>query len=198
MVAGVFVATARGGEGLGSVGDPAWAAAVIMRLDRILDSSVLRGVLDATYVPGLLALRERRLLSETIGKLRKRPDVLLVNATGRDHPRRAGLALQLGAELDVPTIGVTDRPLLADGPAPRPERGAVAELRIAEEVVAYRVITCAGARPVVVHAAWRTDAITACSLVVAMGASQRTPAPLREARRLARSARAADLGSAAR
>jgi deoxyribonuclease V len=30
-------------------------------------------------------------------------DALLVDATGRDHPRRAGLALHLGAMLDLPT-----------------------------------------------------------------------------------------------
>ena len=29
----------------------------------------------------------------------------LVDATGRDHPRRAGLATSLGAVLDLPTVG---------------------------------------------------------------------------------------------
>jgi deoxyinosine 3'endonuclease (endonuclease V) len=39
--------------------------------------------------------------------LPRRADVLLVDATGRDHPRRAGLALQLGVVLDVPTVRIT-------------------------------------------------------------------------------------------
>ena len=43
------------------------------------------------------------------------PEVLLVNATGRDHPRRAGLAFHLGAVLGLPTVGVTTRPLVAQG-----------------------------------------------------------------------------------
>jgi deoxyribonuclease V len=34
----------------------------------------------------------------------ERPDVLLVNATGRDHPRQAGLGVQLGAVLGLPTV----------------------------------------------------------------------------------------------
>jgi deoxyribonuclease V len=59
-------------------------------------------------------------------------------------------------------------------------------------MVGYRVRTCAHARPVVVHAAWRTDPATACSVVLELGSPNRTPAPLREARRLARSGRAAD------
>jgi hypothetical protein len=52
------------------------------------------------------------------------PKVLLVNATGRDHPRRAGLALHLGAVLGLPTVGVTTRPLVAKGPWPVDQRGA--------------------------------------------------------------------------
>ena len=48
---------------------------------------------------------------------------MIANATGRDRRRGAGLALQLGALLDLPSIGVTDRPLLAPGAEPRPERG---------------------------------------------------------------------------
>jgi len=48
----------------------------------------------------------------------------LVNATGRDHPRRAGLALQLGAVLDLPSVGVTHTPLLAQGEWPPGEAGA--------------------------------------------------------------------------
>ena len=47
------------------------------------------------------------------------PDLLLVNATDRDHRRRAGLALHLGALLDLPTVGVTHRAFADRG---RPSR----------------------------------------------------------------------------
>jgi deoxyribonuclease V len=115
--------------------------------------------------------------------------VLMVNASGRDHPRRAGLALHLGAACGLPTIGVTDRPLLASAAEPGLQRGAVAELMLEDEVVGYRLRTRAGSRAVVVHAGWRVDAQTACSVVLRVSCSSRTPAPLREARRLARTAR---------
>ena len=46
------------------------------------------------------------------------PEVLIVDSTGRDHPRRCGLALQLGARLGLPTVGVTHRPLTATGEWP--------------------------------------------------------------------------------
>jgi deoxyribonuclease V len=65
----------------------------------------------------------------------------------------------------------------------------MAELRLADAVVGYRVRTQAGVRPIVVHAGWRVDARTACALVLSVVGSSRTPTPLREARRLARTAR---------
>ena len=52
-----------------------------------------------------------------------RPDVLVVNGTGLDHPRHAGMALHLGYLLDRSTVGVTHRPLCAEGSWPDDERG---------------------------------------------------------------------------
>jgi deoxyribonuclease V len=64
-------------------------------------------------VPGLLALREGPALAAAVAALRTRPDVLLVDASGADHPRRAGLTVHLGWALDLPTVGVTNRPIRA-------------------------------------------------------------------------------------
>ena len=117
----------------------------------------------------------------------------VVDATGLDHPRRAGLALQLGAELDLPTVGVTHRPLRAEGEWPPDVRGAVGPVRIDGEVVASWVRTRAGARPLVVHPGWRTELETAVEVV--LGSSRRrTPEPLRLARQAARAARSLDEG----
>jgi deoxyribonuclease V len=117
------------------------------------------------------------------------PEVLVVNATGRDHPRRAGLALQLGAVLGLPTVGVTTRPLVAEGTWPRDARDATAPLRLGGEVVGCWVRTRAGAKPLAIHAAWRTDPDDA--VLVVLAATRRTPSPepLRRARTLARTRR---------
>jgi deoxyinosine 3'endonuclease (endonuclease V) len=53
----------------------------------------------------------------------------MANASGRDHPRGAGLALHLGAVLDQPSVGVTDRPLLATGQEPGVAAAFAAEYR---------------------------------------------------------------------
>jgi deoxyribonuclease V len=171
---GVFAAPARGLVGRGALGDRAWAAAVVVEDGRPVVSSVLEGRFAAAYEPSYLALREGALLERTVRALPVRPDVLLVNATGLDHPRRGGLAVHLGAVLGLPTVGVTERRLTDAG----------------GEDVARFLMTRVGARPVVVHPGWRTDLETAVQVVQRLCLLARTPEPLREARRLARTARA--------
>jgi deoxyribonuclease V len=170
--------------------EPAWAAAALLAGHRPLATRVASGGAKHPYEPGHLALREGALLEAAVRSLPQSPEVLVVNATGRDHPRRAGLALHLGAVLGLPTVGVTDRPLLAQGPGPSPGRGDRSPLRLEGEVVAHWLVTRAGARPIVVHAGWRTDPGTALLVAMACARRARTPEPLRRARRAARLARA--------
>ena len=170
-VGGCFVCFERGLAGPGRPGDRGWAGAAVLRAGRMLATSSVEGTAGAAYRPGLLALREGPLLEAAVRALDSRPDVLLVNATGRDHPRGAGLALHLGAVLEVPTVGVTDRPLVDDR-------------------AARWVTTRPGARPLLVHPGWRTDLDTAVEVVLDATRRARTPEPLRRAREVARRARA--------
>lgn len=169
--------------------DTAWAAAVVEEAGEVLASSTHVAGIDAPFHPGQLALREGPVLEVVVRHLARRPDVLLVAAAGRDHPRRAGLALHLGAVLDLPTVGVTDDPLLATGDEPAAAWGSEAPLRLAGETVAYRVRTRGGAKPVIAHAAWRTSAEVAAEIVLGSCALARWPEPIRTARRLARELR---------
>src|SRR5262249_39007466 len=139
---------------------------------------------------GLLALREGALLESAVRALPRPPEILLVNATGRDHPRRAGLALHLGALLDLATVGITHRTMLACGDWPADEPGAASPLLIEGDLVGYWLRTKEGARPLAVHAAWRTDPETALAVVGAATRRVRPPEPLRLARQAARTARA--------
>lgn len=188
-LAGCFVCFGRGGSGPGEAGDRGWAGAALGS-----ETAVAAGAAGAAYVPGLLALREGPLLEAAVRALRATPEVLLVNATGRDHPLRVGLAVHLGAVLDLPTVGVTHRPLLAHGEWPPDERGARSPLLLEAELVGYWLRTRAGTRPLAVHAGWRTDPELAVELVLAACAGRRTPEPIRRARRAARLARAGRLG----
>jgi deoxyribonuclease V len=221
IIGGCFVAFARGQSGHGHPGDEAWAAAVAWRpgsspisrqgepyrrsddmlrgasttaprrASDIEDQAVVAGRVPASYAPGLLALRQGPILAAAVARLSPVPDVLLVDATGLDHPRRAGLAVHLGSVLAVPTVGVTHRPLLANGELPLAVRGAFSPLHLESRIVGYWVCTRTRTRPVVAHAGWRTDADIARSVVLlASTRAARTPVPLEEARRVAREARA--------
>jgi deoxyribonuclease V len=191
LIGGCFVCFGRGASGRGARGEAAWAAATLTRNRRPLVTVVTAGQAGAAYEPGLLALREGPILEAAVRSLPESPEVLLVNATGRDHPRRAGLALHLGIILGLPSVGVTDRPLVARGVAPRGARGASAPLVLDGEVVGHLLVTRPGARPIAVHAGWRTDPEVAARTVIASVRRARTPEPLRRARHAARLARAA-------
>ncbi len=216
LIAGCFVAYARGEAGPGRPGDRAWAAAVLWRAPATprrtpRPGAVLRGKaqgptprqahdvegqaivasrVPAAYVPGFLALREGPVLAAALRALPCLPDVVMLDATGLDHPRRAGLAVHMGAVLDLPTVGVTRRPLIGQGAFPGLWRGASAPVQVDSLEVGRWVRTRSGACPVLAHAAWRTDAAVAADAVLRCSTpASRTPVPLQEARRVAREAR---------
>ncbi|MEM4176110.1 MAG: endonuclease V [Nitrososphaeria archaeon] len=58
------------------------------------------------YIPTYLAFREISVMVGAIRKLSIKPDIFLVDAHGKCHPRRAGEATHLGVLLNIPTIGV--------------------------------------------------------------------------------------------
>jgi deoxyribonuclease V len=177
-------------HGAGATGDQGFAGAAVTQRRQLLAGVSVSGPAGGPYQPALLALREGPLLEQAVRVLPIPPEVLVVNATGRDHPRRAGLALHLGAVLGLPTVGVTTRPLVAEGAWPVEQRAATARLLLGGEVVGYWVRTRAGAKPVAVHAAWQIDAQDAVQVVLAATRRARTPEPLRRARTLARTRRA--------
>jgi deoxyribonuclease V len=178
--------------GRGARGDPAWAAAAVLRRRRVVAEATIATTATAHYEPGLLALREGPALEAAVRALALAPDVLLVDATGRDHPRRAGLALHLGAEIGLPTVGVTHRPLLAGGPWPSDERGAHSPLLLDGDCVGAWLRTRRGARPLAIHPGWRTTLEVAIEVVLISTHGHRTPEPIRHARRLARVMRGAN------
>lgn len=186
-VGAAFICFAQEAHGVGCEGDLGFAAAAAD--DDLVTTS---GGTPARYEPGALALREGALLEQAVRGLLAPPDVLIVDATGRDHPRRCGLALHLGAVLDLPTVGVTHRPLVAVGDWPEDERGATSPLALDGERVGYWLRTKPGTRPLAVHAGWRTGPEAAVEVILNVTDATRTPEPLRRARMAARRARAAD------
>ena len=139
------------------------------------------GELKFPYVPGLLAFREIPLLLQAFGKLRRHPDLILADAHGWAHPRRAGMACHLGIVLDIPTIGCAKSVLVGEYEMPAVARGSVSTLRDGGEKIGVALRSRAGVRPIFVSCGHRVSLRTAVRLTLACCDGYRIPKPLREA-----------------
>ncbi|NYT00650.1 MAG: endonuclease V [Methanocellales archaeon] len=58
------------------------------------------------YIPSFLSFREGPAIISAFRSLKMRPDLLMIDGCGINHPRSAGLATHIGVALDMVTIGV--------------------------------------------------------------------------------------------
>jgi len=164
------------------------AAAVVMSLPSLVtvESALIHRLLTFPYLPGLLSLREAPAITEALGQLSKRPDLLLVDGQGLAHPRRFGLACHLGVLADLPTIGVAKSRLVGTYEEPGIERGAWSPLTDGSEIIGAVLRTRRAVRPVFVSVGHRVSLPTAIDLVLRCTGQFRLPEPIRAADRLSR------------
>ena len=81
------------------------------------------------YIPGLLSFREAPVCIAAAKKLKKEPDLFLIDGQGIAHPRRLGLAAHLGLFFDKPTIGCAKSRLTGYFEDPPPEKGTYTLLK---------------------------------------------------------------------
>jgi deoxyribonuclease V len=90
----------------GFSGDVATSAVVVMRGGEVIERAHASERTEIPYIPGLLSFREGGAVLSALDSLDTRPDVVLVDGSGRIHFREAGLATHVGVTLDWPTVGV--------------------------------------------------------------------------------------------
>jgi deoxyribonuclease V len=142
------------------------------------------------YVSGYLGFREVPALLAAFAEMERLPDLIFVDGQGRAHPRRCGVATQLGVILDLPTIGVAKSLLcgemegvLADTP------GATAPIVHKGEAIALALRTRARCNPLFVSSGHRVSLETAVAWVLRLCAGRRQPLPIRLAHDAANAAR---------
>ncbi|HWW64751.1 MAG TPA: endonuclease V [Sphingomonadaceae bacterium] len=150
------------------------------------------------YVPGYLAFREVPALAAAWETLAEKPDLLIVDGHGRAHPRRCGIATQLGVALDVPTIGCAKTILCgAVEDVLGEEAGATAPLVDRGETVALALRLRPRCRPIYVSTGHRVSLETAVDWVMRLSDGRRLPPPIRLAHDSCNAARRAwDLAQA--
>lgn len=172
-----------------SVRDDRVRAAVVV-LDvrddlRVVDQAIWEGPVAFPYVPGLLSFREVPAILPALDRLAAAPDVYMLDAQGRAHPRRFGLACHLGVLLDAPALGVAKSILVG-----RPEgdldeaKGSAVPLVHKGETVGLALRTRERVHPVYVSVGHRVTLRDAGRLALRLATRYKLPQPTHLAHRL--------------
>jgi deoxyribonuclease V len=155
----------------------------------LVEEAGLSGPCPFPYIPGLLSFREAPIIMEVWKKLRRLPEVLLVDGQGIAHPRGLGIASHLGLLLDIPTIGVAKSKLVGEGKEPGKRAGAASPLIWEGQSVGWILRTRTGIRPLFVSPGHRVSLMDSREITLACVGKYRSPEPLRRADQLSRTLR---------
>jgi len=136
------------------------------------------------YVPGLLSFREAPAILAAARKLKRKPDVLLIDGQGRAHPRRFGLACHVGVELDWPTIGCAKSRLIGEYGQVGQRKGCRRQLKDKGEVVGMVVRSREKVKCLYVSVGHKVELREAVKLVLGCCRRYRQPEPTRRAHQL--------------
>jgi deoxyribonuclease V len=140
----------------------------------LLESTVATCPVKMPYVPTLLSFRELPPAIAAIKRLKRQPDVFLVDAQGWAHPYRCGFASHLGLAIKKPTVGAAKSRLIGE---PTQAYGRTV-LMDKGEVIGEVVTTRQGCKPVYVSVGHMVSLETAVQIVRHCSKS-RIPEPLR-------------------
>ena len=137
------------------------------------------------YIPTYLAYREFSGIEAAVRRLKRRPDVLLIDGHGRLHPALFGVACYVGVRLDLPTIGVAKHPLVGRVRPRTRSLATVAPVEFRGQVRGYAWTPPGRERPIYVSIGHRISLERACEVVRA-STLRGYPEPLRLADRIGR------------
>ena len=138
------------------------------------------------YIPGLLSFREAPAVLGALRKLRRRPDVVILDAQGLAHPRGAGLASHVGVLSGLPCVGCAKSRLTGEAKTPGLAKGSMTELvDKGGKVIGQVVRTRRGVKPVYVSVGNLVSLAQAAGIVLALAGRYRLPEPTRQAHILA-------------
>jgi deoxyribonuclease V len=171
-----------------SVRDDRVRAAVVVydvRAKAVVDQAVWEGPTPFPYVPGLLSFREVPAILPALERLHAVPDVYMLDAQGRAHPRRFGLACHLGVLLDAPALGVAKSILVGRVEGALGEaKGSGAPLVHKGEAVGVALRTRERVKPVYVSVGHRVTLRDAGRLALRLAEKYKLPQPTHLAHRL--------------
>jgi deoxyribonuclease V len=174
LVAGVDVAYA---------GELAIGAVAVLDYEslELLESQTATCQVKFPYVPTLLSFREIPPAVACVKRLKRQPDVFLVDGQGIAHPYRCGFASHLGLAIGKPTIGVAKSRLIG---TPTETEGDVFLVQNGQ-IIGVVVTTKENSKPVYVSVGHLISLETATKIVKHCVRNSRIPEPLLQAHRIA-------------
>jgi len=170
------------------------AAVVVLQLPgfEVLETAEMVRKVTFPYIPGLLSFREAPACIAAVEKLRKQPDLFLVDGQGVAHPRRLGLAAHLGLFFDKPTIGCAKTRLIGTYEEPPLEKGSytllkdetIVESNPRSETIGAVVRTRTNVKPLFVSVGNKCTLDDAIEITLACTTRYRLPEPARLAHQL--------------
>jgi len=158
-----------------------YAAAVVTSFPEVevVERSFYHGTMSFPYVPGLKYYREGPIIVKALANLSTEPDLIIVHGHGIAHPKRCGMACQIGLTFDKPTIGCA-RKLLAGRFREVPEiKGSSQPIHLNEKVVGVAYRSKDKVKPVFISPAYKIDLERARDLSLRNLRGYRLPEPLR-------------------
>ncbi len=130
------------------------------------------------YIPTFLSFCEGPAIVSAFKKLKMRPDLLMVDGAGINHPRGTGIATHIGVTLDVPTIGITKKILCGYGKEPA-QVGEANPLLYEGKKVGWLLKSNKRSRAIVVAPGNRVSLESSLSIVKACLRGHKLPEPAR-------------------
>lgn len=147
----------------------------------LLEQQIITCEAKFPYIPTLLAFREIPPIVACIRKLRRQPDVLIVDGQGVAHPYRCGLASHLGLALEKPTVGVAKKKLIGESKSIAGEEFLFQR----DQRIGAVVSTKEGTKPVYVSVGHLVSLETAVKIVKHCARNSKIPEPILRAHKVA-------------
>jgi len=144
----------------------------------IIEHSFSIQAVNFPYISTILSFREGPAIVNAFRKLKTRPDMLLIDGAGINHPRNAGIATHIGVALDMPTIGITKKILCGNGGRPS-QVGEASPLVYNDRTVGWLLKSSNRSRPIVVAPGHRVSLESSLSIVKASLRGHKLPEPSR-------------------
>lgn len=130
------------------------------------------------YIPTYLNFREGKAIASVFMELENKPDIIVFDSCGINHPIKAGMATYFGAVMDIPTIGVSKKILCGDSETPV-EVGESQKLMYEGEQVGWLVKSNKRSNPIIVAPGHKVSVDSSLEIVKHCLKGYKLPEPTR-------------------